>query len=105
MDNVALAIGDAVLSFAIIGGAIWLSTISPIFAWLLKVALLVGWGAVTFGATAFVVFAIDLPRGEYGAALGAVVVGSILYLPWFFFGLPSLKACFPPAKDDLRLRE
>ena len=78
IDNLAREIGYAVLSLPIIALLIWVVARSPLLQWILKITLLVAWGLLTVGATLFVIFAIHLPKSNYGAALAALFVGGFI---------------------------
>lgn len=82
---------------------IWLLIKSSLFAWLAKLAVLLGWGAMTVGATLFAIFAVYLPREEYGAAIGALFAGSLISSFWLIAGLPALIKTLRKAQGGIRL--
>lgn len=102
MDYLALEVGRIVIGLAFLAALIWMVSVSPLLYWLGRVLVLAGWGVLSVGSVLFVIFVIYLPQDRYGAALAAVVVGAIMYVPWFIIGLPELKKCFV-GKHDRRL--
>lgn len=70
----------------------WLMSISPLLRLASKIAALTAWGIISVGGVAAVVFIVYLPQHRYIEAAAAIVAGSILYVPWFLFGLPELAA-------------
>jgi hypothetical protein len=94
MDELAIQIGYLVMGIGLLALAIYLLSNSPLLRWLVKVIGLAFWGVFTIGSVLFVIFNMYLPQGRYGFALLALIFGSVMYLPWFIFGLPELKKCF-----------
>lgn len=70
--------------------AIWAIFQSPFLRWLSAFLLFAAWGVGTVGATLFVILAIHLPAGHYGAAVGTLVFGGLLSFFWLAYGLPFL---------------
>jgi hypothetical protein len=70
--------------------ALWVIFQSPLLRWLSVFVVFSAWGVGTVGATLFVILAIHVPAGHYGAAVMTLVFGGILSAFWFFSGLPFL---------------
>lgn len=96
ITNPLILIGFWVLFF-------WLMYRSPLLAWLVKVALLIGWGVVTVGVTLYFVFAVYLPKREFLAAIMTFVAMGIMNILWVIGGVPELKKAFWAAKGGLKI--
>lgn len=94
MDALAIELGYAAIGLILFLCIMWVVSHSPLLAWLMKIALLLLWGAASVGAVLVVVSMIYIPRGQYFTALLTALGGAILYVPWFAFGVPELKNCF-----------
>jgi len=81
----------------------WLLYHSPFLQWVSKLILLLGWGVMTAGAVLYVIIVVYLPKHEYGAAVAALVVGSVLYVPWIIVGFPEISKTLRAGKQGLRL--
>lgn len=73
-----------------IAAFVWILSRSPIVQWVTVLSLLLGWGGLTVGATLFIIFAIHLPKENYGAAVATLLAGGFLSLWFFAYGLPCL---------------
>jgi hypothetical protein len=101
MRSLLLFLSNPLVLIALWALFIWLLFRSPFLAWLAKMALLVGWGLMTVGATLFVMVAIYFPRGEYVAAVFALLAGSAVSFFWFVAGLPEIAKSIRAAKNGI----
>jgi hypothetical protein len=105
IDGFILEIGHAVLGFCLIFLIIWILSHSPFLAWIGKIGLLLLWGLGSAGAVLFVVLGIYIPKGQYITALITLVVGGVIYVPWFIIGVPELKKTLERSNWTLRIWE
>jgi hypothetical protein len=85
-----MGIGHLVLSVGFVVFLVWIASHSPLFRWVVKMFILTLWGLMTVGATLFVIVAIYIPNGSYGAAAAALLVGGFISVFWATLGLPEL---------------
>jgi hypothetical protein len=105
MRDLLIILANPIVLLALFCFIVWVLSRSPALRWTAKVVLLVGWGVMTVGVVLFVIVTIYVPRGEYWAALGALLAGSLVCFFWFVSGLPALWKTLRTAKDSLRLWE
>ena len=72
---------------------------SPRIRWLTALLLLLAWGIGAVGSVVLVLVLSYLPDGRYFAALLTVIVGAVLYVPWFLIGMPAIGRLFREGPD------
>ena len=103
MRELALIVANPLVFLGLCALVIWLFVRSPLLAWVGKIILLLGWGVATVGATLFVIVVIYLPKGQYGAAIGALIAGSFISIFWIVFGIPELVKTVKSGKGGVAL--
>lgn len=90
IDELAQGIGQAVIGAAFLIGIIFVaSRVTAIFV-LLYAAFLLGWAALVTIGPLLVIFALYIPKSQYGAAIATVLVCIPLVYLWAKIGLPAL---------------
>ena len=90
MDEIALTIGYMVIGLSGLIAFFYLVTRFPALGKLVAVLSLLTWGAAGLIGVPLVAYFIHFRNGNYGVALGTVVIGAVLYVPWLLLGLPAL---------------
>jgi hypothetical protein len=90
MDEIALTIGYMVIGLSGLIGFFYLVVRFPGLWKIVTVLSLLTWGAAGMVGVPLVAYFIHFRNGNYGVALGTILVGATLYVPWLVFGLPAL---------------
>lgn len=65
-----------------LGAGFYLASRSPLLATVIKLTILVTWGAFTFAAPAVVIWSAYLPQQRYGAIIGTLAITAFLAVIW-----------------------
>ena len=103
MKPILLLFTNPLYLIGLLAFVLWLVYRSPLLAWLVKLALLIGWGAATVGITLYFAIGTYLPRREYFAAILTVLSMGVMILLWFAAGLPEIIKALRDAKAGLKL--
>lgn len=90
MDEIALTIGYMVIVLSGLVGFVYLASRLPILWKVVAVVSLLTWGAAGLIGGPLIAYLVHFRNGNYGVALGTVVVGAVLYVPWPVIRLPAL---------------
>jgi ABC-type tungstate transport system substrate-binding protein len=90
MDEIALTIGYMVIGLSGLIAFFYLVSRYPGLWKIVTVFSLLTWGAAGLVGVPLVAYFIHFRNGNYAVAIGTVVVGAVLYVPWLVFGLPAL---------------
>lgn len=90
MDELARFIGYAVLAVAALALYVYLSVRFVFFRKAVGILALSVWGAVGVIGVPMVAYLVHFKNGNYFVALATLVIGGVVYLPWFALGLPAL---------------
>lgn len=102
IDNFAHNLGWFVIVAAVIAAYIYLCVMSPLLRWITAQLAMAAWGLATIGTGFFVAWR-QAHDDEWAGAIGALLGGAFLAIPWVFAAREFYPDRFPPKSEALKL--